>query len=100
MARTRLDFHAFLKQFCDNVYFQPPPSVMMKYPAIVYTYNRDWRINANNEKYIKYKSYQVTVIDRDPDSELSDEISNVKMSQFDRSFTSDNLNHFVYTIYF
>lgn len=100
MARTRLEFHAFLKQFCDNVYFQPPPSFMMKYPAIVYTTNRDWKLHANNDKYIRQPSYQVTIIDRDPDSEINSAISELRMCDFDRSFTSDNLNHFVYTIFY
>lgn len=100
MARTRLEFHAFLKQFCDNVYFQPPPSVMMVYPAIVYTNERDWKLNADNKKYVTFPSYQVTVIDRNPDSELNKTIKELDMCDFNRSFTSDNLNHFVYTIYF
>lgn len=100
MARTRLDFHALLKEFCDNVYFQPPPSMMMVFPAIVYTYDHDWKINANNDKYLKQRAYIVTVIDRDPDSQISEQISDLPMCSFDRSFTSDNLNHFVYTIFY
>ena len=102
MAKTRLEFHAFLKEYCDteNVYFQPPPSLMMKYPAIVYNFSLKRKIPANNHTYLKYVAYQVTVIDRNPESSIADKIEELPMCAFDRSFTSDNLNHFVYTLFY
>ena len=38
MAKTRLELQSVLEQTLGsrNVYFQPPASVKMKYPAIVY----------------------------------------------------------------
>lgn len=100
MAKTRLQLHEFLKSFADNVYFQPPNSTMMKYPAIVYRLNRSQKIYANNDPYLKYNQYLITVIDRNPDSPLAKQIEDLKMCAFDRSFTSDNLNHFVYVLYY
>lgn len=102
MARTRLELHAFLKEYCntENVYFQPPPSMMMKYPAIVYHVTQRRKIPANNHTYLKYVTYEVTVIDKNPESSIASLIEELPMCTFDRSFTSDNLNHFVYTLFY
>jgi len=100
MAKTRLELHNFLKTFTDNVYFQPPSSTLMKYPAIVYNLNNNQKVYANNDTYLKHNRYTVTVIDRDPESAIAKQIEDIKMCSFDRSFTSDNLNHFVYTLYY
>lgn len=100
MAKTRRELHEFLKSFTQNVYFQPPSSVLMKYPAIVYNRNRSQKVHANNDPYLKYNQYMITVIDRDPDSEIAKQIEDVRMCSFDRTYTADNLNHFVYTLYF
>lgn len=100
MAKTRLDLHTYLKTLTDNVYYQQPSSTLMKYPAIVYKLNRSQKLHADNDPYLKFNQYVVTVIDRDPDSELRDAVENMKMCSFDRSFTSDNLNHFVFTLYY
>lgn len=98
----RLELQALLVGLLGspNVYFQPPPSIQMKYPAIVY--KRDF-INidhANNKPYKHLKRYQVTVIDRDPDSDIPDRVAMIPQCSFDRYFTADNLNHNVFTLYF
>lgn len=103
MARSRADLQIVLSDAIGDkgqLYFQPPPSVKMVYPAVVCTLNFDWKIQANNNKYVGYKAYTVTIIDRDIDSILNDVISELPYCQFDRFFTSDNLNHFVYTLYY
>lgn len=90
---------AILHGISENVYFQPPETVKMKYPCIVYeleTVNTNF---ADNILYLYKDRYKVTVIDKDPDSEIADEISKLQYCVFDRHFTLDNLNHFVYLIY-
>jgi len=42
----------------------------------------------------------VTVIDRNPDSDLPGKVAELPMCTFNRFFTADNLNHDVYTIFF
>lgn len=100
MAKTRLDLHQFLKDLADsnNVYFQPPASKEMHYPAIVYNLNNIRNNPADNRIYTQYDQYSITVIDEDPDSELARKVSLIPSCTFDRHFTADNLNHFVYTI--
>lgn len=83
-----------------NVYFQPPESVKMRYPCIVYHLTSENKQFADNIPYRKTKRYQVTVIDKDPDSEIPNKIGALPMSIFDRFYTANNLNHFIYNIYF
>ena len=84
----------------SSVYFQPPNNIQMQYPCIVY--NRDYASTkfAGNFPYNYTKRYQVTVIDRNPDSELPDKVAAMPMCSYDRFFTADNLNHDVFTLYF
>lgn len=96
----RLDLHTVLLGLSDNVYFQPPPSVQMEYPCIVY-HRSDRVINhANNKPYKHVKGYEVTVIDREPDGTLSDSVADLPLCSFLRFFTADNLNHDVYELFF
>lgn len=99
---SRLELHAMLEEILgsSNVYFQPPASINMRYPAIVYSRSNIVNKHANSEIYMQNKSYEVTVIDEDPDSEIVDRLSRVPYCQFDRHFVSDNLNHDVFTLYF
>lgn len=83
-----------------NVYFQPPANVKMAYPCIVYARDYVTTSHADNKPYRRAKRYQVTVIDRNPDSEIPDKIGNLPKSQFERHFTADNLNHDVFSVYF
>lgn len=69
---SRLDLQTFLEELLKskNVYFQPPESVKMKYPAIVYALDDIENVHADNGVYSSHRHYSVTVIDSDPDSEL------------------------------
>lgn len=96
----RLKLQAMLEEIANtrNVYFQPPESKTIKYPAIIYGLSSIVNNHADNLVYKQSKTYSLTVIDRDPDSELVDKISKLPTCRFDRHFTSDNLNHYVFTI--
>ena len=82
-----------------HLYFQPPESVRMKYPAIVYQRNRIHNRFADNKVYAQSDEYQVTVIDKNPDSELVRQVSLLSNCQHVRHFTADNLNHDVFHIW-
>lgn len=83
-----------------HIYFQPPASVKMKYPAIRYSLNRIDSKFANDKSYIQSPSYEVILIDKNPDSEYVDKILSLPVCTFDRSYPKDSLNHFVFTIYY
>lgn len=81
-----------------HVYFQPPSSVQMTYPAIRYYLNDILAQHADDIPYIRSLRFTVIVIDKDPDSAVSEAISEFQGCRFSRSYSSDNLNHFVYEI--
>lgn len=83
-----------------NVYFQPPSSVRMQYPAIVYSRKDIEKRSANDGAYRKLQSYEVILIDKNPDSKFVDKILDLPYCSFDRHYESDNLNHDVFTLYY
>ena len=98
----RLELDKILRNLLEtpNVYFQPPETIKMKYPCIVYERSSANTRFADNSPYIYKKRYTVTVIDKNPDSDIPDKIAHLPMCTFDRHFTSDNLNHDVFTLYY
>lgn len=99
---TRVELQSLLEEVLGsrNVYFQPPSDIHMKYPAIVYARSRIANDHANDDVYRQSLSYELTVIDANPDSEIVTKISKLPMCRHDRHFTSDNLNHDVFTIHY
>ena len=84
-----------------NVYFQPPESIKLKYPAIVYELADIMTDKANNKTYIRNNRYTLTLIHNNPDNVLKDDLLDAfEYISFDRFFTKDNLNHYVYDLYF
>ena len=84
-----------------NVYFQPPESLKLKYPAIVYGLADIMTDKANNRNYIRKHRYTVTLIHTDPDNELKDSILDLFNNiSFDRVYASDGLYHYVYDLFF
>ena len=83
-----------------NVYFQPPSSVRMQYPAIVYSRKDIEGRFANDKIYRKLPCYEAILIDKDPDSEFIDKILDLPYCSFDRHYEADNLNHDVFTIFY
>ena len=99
---SRLKLQTLLENLLGsrNVYYQPPASVSMKYPAIVYFRDDIENFHANNSVYSQTTAYAVTVIDKNPDGEYVKKVSMLPMCTFDRHYTADNLNHDVFTLYF
>lgn len=99
---NRLDFESFLKNIEGvlAVYFQTPPSVKMVYPCIRYERNSAETTFANNKVYRVKIRYHLTVIDRDPDSAIVKKVLQLPQCVFDRHYTSDNLNHDSFFIYY
>lgn len=81
-----------------NVYYQPPESIKIKYPAIIYSRNDIDNNFADDIVYMQNHTYQIIVIDANPDSEIVDKISKLPMCRYNRHYTSDNLNHDVFIL--
>ena len=85
-----------------NVYFQPGPSVRLKYPCFVFSRTTAFQPKANNKTYLFRPGYEVTYINRDePDPEMLEKVATHFLNcRYNRHFVNDNLHHDVFTIYY
>lgn len=83
-----------------NVYYQPPESIKMEYPAIVYDRKPIEKIHADNTAYKLNQSYRVVLIDRRPDSPIVDNLIRLPYSSHVSNYRADNLAHDVFEIYY
>jgi len=97
---TRAELSEVLHTLADNVYFQPPATVQMKYPCIVYNRKPHQIAHADNRPYRKDTLWQLTVIDRSPDSSIAEAIEELPGIKCDANFAQDNLHHYVYSLYY
>lgn len=103
MLKTRADVQAELESIMgnDRVYFQPPESLKIKYPCIVYSMQTVDRIFADDGPWIQFPEYLVSYIGKDPDDPKIAQLMETRGLAFDRHYVSDNLHHnvFRYMIY-
>lgn len=83
-----------------NVYYNPPETVKMSYPAIVYSRGETDHVFANDSKYLNKHAYNVIVISKKPDSPVAEEILTWPLTRRVRDYTSDNLYHNVLNVYY
>lgn len=102
MFKSSSDFQEFLEQKLGsrNVYFQPPAGVMMGYPAFRFNIATIDNQNADNIHYYQKTAYSLTYITEDADDPMVQTIASWQYCKYDRWYASDNLNHYVFTIYF
>lgn len=97
--------HSILEQIdgVAEVYYQPPSKQMMHYPCLIYELDSYSENRADNIRYLSFPKYTLTLIDKDPESSIHEQIMDLRNGcyiQFNRFFTLDNLNHWVYTLTF
>lgn len=84
----------------ENVYFQPPESLKLVYPCIVYNLSGINVIRADNIPYNVAQKFDVTIMDLDPNSGRPEKfIKTFTTSAFVTHFISDNVYHDVFTVY-
>ena len=100
--RPRAELHEILCNVLGsrNIYFQPPETIKLKYPAIVYSRDNIRNYHADNDVYNQMIVYQLMIIDKNPDSNIVQNISKLPLCQFNRHYVADNLNHDIFLIYF
>lgn len=98
----RLDLQGLLEEFLEsrNVYYQPPESIKMQYPAIRYSKKSIQSVYANNSKYLMRDCYELIVISRSPDHPVIKKLLALPYCSYDRPYVADNLYHDVLTIYY
>jgi len=82
-----------------HVFYQSPASYQMTYPSIIYSFQDYHKVYADNGTYMMKRKYQIMLISRDPDIELREELVKLPLCDMDRTYTADNLYHYIYTIY-
>lgn len=99
---SRLSLQTQLEELLGtrNVHFQPPESIKMDYPAIVYALEDIENAHADGGVYLSYKRYSVTVVDKNPDSTFVDMVAALPTCQFNRHYNRENLNHWNFSLYF
>lgn len=99
---TRLELQYKLEELLGvkHVYYQPPESMKIEYPAIIYSKNKINTVNADNGAYRMTTSYGITVVDKRPDNMVIQKLLALPYCSYDRHYVSDNLNHDVLTLYY
>lgn len=99
---SRLELQTKLKELLGNknVYYQPPESKKMEYPAIKYSIDDIDQVHANDKVYSRRRRYEIIVIDRLPDNPVINKLLDLPYCSYDRNYKADNLNHDVLTLYF
>ena len=99
---SRLDLQYKLEELLGarHVYFQPPASVTMEYPAIKYSKSRIDTKKANDSTYSKFTRYELIVISKKPDDPVIDKLLDLPYCSYDRSYKAGNLYHDTLSIYF
>lgn len=102
--RRRLELHSIFVSIIgvanqSHVYYNPPEGLRMQYPAIRYLPTSIHKRYAGNKSYKMDTGYLVTVITKEPDSAIVQQIASLPTCSFNRHYVSDNLIHDVFTIY-
>ena len=99
---TRIQLQSKLEELLGsrNVYYQPPESMRMQYPAIRYSKKKVSTKYANDAVYSLINCYELIVIDQKPDNNVIRKLINFPYCTYERSYVSNGLNHDVFTLYF
>lgn len=99
---TRIELHNLLCEILgsNHCYYQPPESVKLVYPCIIYELDTFHTFYADNRPYSSKKRYTLTLIDRKVDSTVIDKLRGLPLCKFDRYYTVDNFNHYLFNIYY
>ena len=99
--RTYRDLLGLLQKAVSHnrVYFQPPENLKIGYPAVVFHLSKIKLDHADDAPYKGAREYSVTLITKEPEPEVLDEILKIPYTTLDTTYISDGMNHFVFTTY-
>lgn len=104
MAMRRKELDAFLRETIQypsrKIYFQPPENQKISYPCLIYEFTGLNTRYADDRPYSQIPSWNLTYITRDPDDEMILKLAELPQCAMGRPFTSENLYHYPYTMYF
>lgn len=84
-----------------HVFFQPPETLKLTYPCIVYTREPKSISRADNNAYRITDRYTVTLIQKSPEDNFVDSLlTHFQMIEHDQHFAVDNLYHDIFTLFY
>ena len=102
MEVNRLELHEFLSGVMSacgeepHLYFQPPETVKLEYPCIIYRLATMTSDYADDDPYRIRIAFDITYITRSPTSNVPSSLVKAHKFAFDRYYVSDNLHHYTY----
>lgn len=99
---TRLETQTMLETVLGttNVYFQPDSKVRLQYPCAIYNVAKPNMKYADNGVHLKFSHYRVTIVSKDPDDPKAFALENLPHCAMANWYSADNLNHWVYDLYY
>lgn len=104
MEVNRLELSTLLSSIMEecgeepHLYFQPPESVKLEYPCMIYRLRTMTSRKADDKPYYKTIGFDITYVTRSPNSSVPSRMLSEQYMNFDRYYTSENLHHYAYTI--
>ena len=78
-----------------NVYYNPPETLKMSFPAIVYNLSDIRQVHADNRKYVDFTTYKITVISKQVDNPAIRGVLDLPMTKFSTNYTKNGFYHTV-----
>lgn len=103
MARSQTELSELLHKNLGNkihYYFQPPETIKMKFPCVVYEISSGNTRYADNGLYAYMNRYTLSYITPNSEDPINDLIRCLPLCRFDRRYSQNNLYHNVYDLYF
>lgn len=101
---ARIDLHNMIKSLTPtgwNIYFQPPESIKLSFPCIIYGRGEIDAKYADDKMYVGKRAYNVQIISRDPECTLAETLMmNISGCKSTGLSVIDNLYHDNLTIYY
>jgi hypothetical protein len=100
---SRLELQTKLEQLIgnENVYFQPPASIKLSYPCIIYSIGSGDAKHADNKVYKYTHNYEVIFISKKPTLSIIEQMmTEFEMCKLSRAYSADNLNHYAFNLYY
>ena len=84
-----------------NVYFQPPASVQLVYPCVIYNLSAGDTKHADDLVYTYTNRFELIFIYRKPNIEIIEQVLRTfPMCSVSRVYIADNLYHYVFNLYY
>lgn len=100
IKKRREDLQDILESICPHVYFQPPESLKMIFPCIVYARNSIKATRADNSAYLLDTAYSMRYISKSVDDETVERLALLPKCRHTGHYAKDNLHHDSYEIYY